>query len=1590
MPATGFRRIACAAFIALFLSTFSSESTAEGAVDAHYTQCPGSGTQILSYLTTAACSEGETCSKAGGSEIHISQTGNHYCRVGDTYLAISFGFQGPPTCSPVPHSTIEFGSNGQYVHCACNEGYQPINGQCSPYPLINVIGDSATKALPAGPAVPLTAIVTREGAAVAGARVKVTFSDPAGALEGYTDAEGQFKFHYVPPVLRSTNATYTAECVGCSNTLTRAINVAHCEVCNLYTVGNPISPPTGEKVEQLMDWIDKSPHPLSFQRNYRSRGTLAAGMGTHWTHNWTAELQVVGPNATWRSADGNREHLFRTGLSNVYTARTSADVLTLNAGTAIYYRASDESRWVFSAGKLVSIIARNGWTYSLSYDGSGRLSAVTNAFGRSLIFGYGGNGRLVTVTPPGSASFGYSYDPDGRLVSVIAQDGTTNQYHYENADYPDALTGMTNEQGVRIATYGYNDKGWATSTQKVGAVDSYSVQYTFYNNFNYGAGPQIGTSHNVDPSIYRFAVRVTDGRGVQQDLVWVGGDGQVVLKEASDAPFVRAPSNVTLNAAGLPTIEADSMGVQTHKAWDVARRLITSSTIAFGLPEAQTTTYEWHPTFRLPSSIASASLTTAFSYDTSGNRISEIATDVSTGAARSRSWTYNDQGLPATMTDVKGGVWSYAYDAAGNLASETNPLGHVTSHVYDAAGRVVSSTAPNGLLTTFTYDARGRLLTWTRGGLVTTYGYNANGTLATSSMPDGLVITYSYDAAARLTGWTTNRGAQMIYTLDLAGNITQEEVRPIGSTDPVFRIARDINALNHVTREVLGNSWGTNYGVNANGDITWATPDNSQGKGFTFDALRRLTVVAIANATANIAYNALDEVVTATDFKGVQTAYARNGFGDATNEVSPDVGSLSTSSDSMGLPINVIDAMGQATAITRDAIGRPTRLTFQDGKSTHLRYDLTGSAYNEGTGIASRGYLSEIEDRAGVTRWKRDILGRVTRKVQALANGTTQLVEYSYNAQGLLDSVTYPLGKQLQHVYDTTGRLVGLNWDGNPLLSNITWNAVGKPLGWSWAFNNIPASRTWDRAGLMTATELAQFTWGWGPVISEIWTTEGQPADNNPASTATLLNTHWYSLGYDNARRVASLHHYRSAGWNADRVRSASATYDTNGNPIVMVRDRPGMDMTTWNYQAAANGNRLTAFSQTVSSSGGTASASVTYEYDANGSLIDDGFAQYSYDPEGRMSSVTRGNTATSPTTRYAHNALGQRVFKTEPLYPPSAADPEDEGFWASLSAFFKALWSPFTTESEQLGWAYVYDEDGNLIGEYGAGGAQSTGSTQYIWLPTPDGPVPVVAIINGNKYAVHADHLNTPRRLTDQAGQVAWQWSYTPYGDEQPTTAYNRFVDLQFATPVGHGSVADVRFNLRFPGQYFDEESGLNYNYFRSYDSRTGRYTQADPIGLGGGWNRFGYAEANALSFIDPLGLETCVVVTRNSLGFADHVALFMSQGGSKGSAFLYDPSGSYARSHGGGTGDFIEGKYANLARFGKFHKDSKIDTTCANTSRKEEEELVDKVVDAQSPGIAQCSINVSNVLAGSKHFPNVRPGTFWPGALFDAAKKR
>jgi len=113
--------------------------------------------------------------------------------------------------------------------------------------------------------------------------------------------------------------------------------------------------------------------------------------------------------------------------------------------------------------------------------------------------------------------------------------------------------------------------------------------------------------------------------------------------------------------------------------------------------------------------------------------------------------------------------------------------------------------------------------------------------------------------------------------------------------------------------------------------------------------------------------------------------------------------------------------------------------------------------------------------------------------------------------------------------------------------------------------------------------------------------------------------------------------------------------------------------------------------------------------------------------------------------------------------------------------------------------------------------------------------------------YYIYADQIDTPRIITRPSdNQVVWRWDGAdPFGAAQPNQ-----------NPANLGVFV---YNERFPGQLYDAESATHYNYFRNYDPGIGRYVQSDPIGLGGGFNTYGYVLQNPLTLSDRHGLETC-----------------------------------------------------------------------------------------------------------------------------------
>ena len=227
------------------------------------------------------------------------------------------------------------------------------------------------------------------------------------------------------------------------------------------------------------------------------------------------------------------------------------------------------------------------------------------------------------------------------------------------------------------------------------------------------------------------------------------------------------------------------------------------------------------------------------------------------------------------------------------------------------------------------------------------------------------------------------------------------------------------------------------------------------------------------------------------------------------------------------------------------------------------------------------------------------------------------------------------------------------------------------------------------------------------------------------------------------------------------------------------------------------SGNRITGI---------TGTPARTYTYDTDGSTVSYSNTTLTYNDRYRLATATVSSVATN----YIYNALGQRI--------------EKNGGPAGTVIF-------------------VYDEAGHLEGEYTSSGVLIQ---ETVWLG--DTPVATLQPVTGGVgiFYIHADHLNAPHMITRAADNgVMWRWDNDPYGSLAPNQ-----------NPAGLGAFS---YNLRFPGQYYDVETGLFYNYFRDYDPQTGRYAETDPIGLaGGGYSTFAYARGNPVSFSDPSGLVT------------------------------------------------------------------------------------------------------------------------------------
>ena len=254
-----------------------------------------------------------------------------------------------------------------------------------------------------------------------------------------------------------------------------------------------------------------------------------------------------------------------------------------------------------------------------------------------------------------------------------------------------------------------------------------------------------------------------------------------------------------------------------------------------------------------------------------------------------------------------------------------------------------------------------------------------------------------------------------------------------------------------------------------------------------------------------------------------------------------------------------------------------------------------------------------------------------------------------------------------------------------------------------------------------------------------------------------------------------------------------SYSYDANGNRLTEVAN--GVTNT---YTYPATSNRLTNVKQ------GTTTTRA-FSYDAAGNITQDlrGTTAYNYavNNAGRIATLTIG---TSLRATYTYDAFQRLRIKVLSNGTPTG-----------------------TTH-------YVWDGFGHIIAEHAAGGAVAR---EYVWLG--DTPIAVFDATTAPTatFYVHPDHLDRPIAMTDATKAVVWAARYEPFGTVSLIT----------------GAAA---LNARFPGQWFQIEDALAYNWHRTYDATLGRYTQPDPLGFVDGPSVYGYAGQSPLMKVDPKGL--------------------------------------------------------------------------------------------------------------------------------------
>ncbi|MDH6516914.1 RHS repeat-associated protein [Streptomyces sp. SAI-135] len=844
----------------------------------------------------------------------------------------------------------------------------------------------------------------------------------------------------------------------------------------------------------------------------------------------------------------------------------------------------------------------------------------------------------------------------------------------------------------------------------------------------------------------------------------------------------------------------------------------------------------------------------------------------------------------------------FGYDAEGHLSTVTKSSGLPTRFTNDTLGRVTAWTDTNNSSYHYAYDAEDRCVSQggEEGHLACTYTYGTpdpttGGRTVTAVDSLGHSTLYEINGDLQVTAVTTPDGATTRTTHDRAH-------RPLTVTDPVGRtVSYAYDAAGRTVLAVRPDGRYTSIAYNAQGLPVTVTGPGGRGVVQQFDEYGNRTAVTDASgATTRFTYDDRGHLESVTDALGNVTRVRCDAAG-LPLEITDPLGAVTRCSrDAFGRPVRITDPTGAVTALEWTVEGRLSRRTAADGTTESWTYDGEGNcvAHTDASGAVSRYEYTHFDLLAARTgpdgvryEFEHDTELRLTRVVNP--RGLTW--SYEYDPAGRLVAETDFDDRTLTYEHDPTGQLVAsVSASGDRI--TFSRDLLGQVIRKEAA--GAVTTYAYDPSGALTEATGPDATVAWerdavGRVLSETvngrtlaftydvlgrrtsrttptaaTTTWSYDASGNRtgmvASGRTLTFTH-DEAGRELARRIADsvtltqsfdlvgrLTEQDVTGPTGNRLQHRAYTYRPDGNLTSIDDDLNGtrefsldaagrvtaVHAANWTetYAYDEAGNQTSASWPTEhpgSESIGlreyvgtriTRAGSVRYEHDEAGRITlrrktrlsrKPDTWRYEWDAEDRLTSVT---TPDGTRWRYRYDPLGRRIAKQR-LSPDGESVQEQVDFtWDGTTLCEQTTRSASAPNPVTLTWDHQ--------------GLHPLTQTERI--TAADAPQHE---IDSRFFATVTDLVGTPTELIDEAGDIAWRTRSTLWG----TTAWAS--DSTAYTP------------LRFPGQYFDPETGLHYNFFRHYDPESGRYTASDPLGLIPSPNPAAYV-TNPYTRSDSLGL--------------------------------------------------------------------------------------------------------------------------------------